>query len=223
MRTPDLTLAHIASPLASRTSSPRGTRLVIVAAAVLVGLAAVTSIAVPIAARLVPSAAVVATVNLETVLSNLDERVKVEGELMAYKDTLEGELKKLGTELGEMQSKLRVMSEGPDKKAAAVKFVETQLQAKAKQQVSEALIDQKRAETFRDLYLKISAAAQKMAEKNGYTMVISTDVHVKLPEGPSNDIERTISLKRFLYVAKDHDISAELAQLMNNEYKAGVK
>lgn len=186
---------------------------------------AVTSVAVPVAMRASPPAPVIATVDLEQVLSKLNERTESNASLEAYFKRLQADLDQLGKDLAEQENKLAVLS-GPEqaaaRKDAAATLIQARANAKVKKEVYEALIDQQRGESLKKLYEKITAAAKSLAQQNKYTMVIVSDESVRVPDGPSQDIGRTISLKRLLYVDTAHDITADVVTLMNNEFKAGV-
>ncbi len=203
-----------------RQSSSRRSLAVMMAAAALVA-GAVTSVAVPVALNAVPTSAVIATVDLESLISQLDEKNVAEASLKAYSESLRGELETLNKGLKDQENKVQVL-DGAAKKEAFVKLIEMRANLKVKGEVFDAFIDQRRGEAFKGLYEKITAAVQALAKQSGYTMVIVSDEKVRIPVGPSADIERTISLKRFLFVEKSHDITADVAKLMNNEFKAGT-
>jgi Skp family chaperone for outer membrane proteins len=207
-----------ARTLLARTAKPLA---IFGAGAVL--FAATVGVAVPVAMRLgPPSQPIIATVNLEEVVKGLDERTVREGELELYSKDRQGEMDKLVAQMKNEQSKMANL-DGAEKEAAATRLLDIQVNAKVKKELYEALIDQRRGKVFKALYEKISEASKRLAEKSGYTMVISSDESVQIPpDATSQDIQRTISLKRFLYVNKAHDVTSELVMLMNNEFKNGV-
>ncbi|MGQ0629009.1 MAG: OmpH family outer membrane protein [Phycisphaerales bacterium] len=194
------------------------TALTVLVASAALAAAALTTVAVPLAKG--PPAPVVATLNLETLIGALTEKNVREGELKGFAEGLQGELTTLGNEISELNTKMPAMSV-EERKAAAPKVLEKQFNAKVKKELYEALIDQRRGEIFKGLYEKITASAKRLADRNGYTVVFASDEAVKVPNGPSNEIERTITLKRFIYVAKEHDVTQELIAMMNNEWAAG--
>jgi Skp family chaperone for outer membrane proteins len=156
------------------------------------------------------------------VFNQLNERTDAAASLKAYTQGLQGDLDKIANDL-KNQEKLLDFAEGAGKKDIAVKLIEMRAGARVKKEVSEALVDQKQAEVFAAIYRKIEAASRQLAQKNGYTMVLVSDENVKVPDGPSQDTQRMISLKRFLFVDKEaHDITPDIITMMNNEYKAGV-
>lgn len=187
----------------------------------LVLLAAVSTVAVPAAMRLAPPAPVIATLNLEEVIKNLEERSLREGEMKGFNQGLQGELDTLVKSMQDEQSKLAALSGGELEQATA-KLLEMQANARVKKELYEAIIDRRRGKVFRELYNKIADASKRLGEKSGYTMVIASDESVQVPaNAPSQDVERTISLKRFVFVSKGHDVTGELVTMMNNEFRAG--
>lgn len=181
-----------------------------------------TVVAVPLAAPYfkAPPTAVIATVDLESVVNSLTEKTARETELKAYADSLQAELSKMGSEIESIRGKLD-LADAADKRVLGTQLAEKNINAKVKKEFFEALIDQRRSEIFKGLYTRISDASAKLAARNGYTLVLSSDMGIKIPNGPSNEVERTITLKRFLYIAKEHDITNELVAMMNNEWAAG--
>lgn len=175
------------------------------------------------ARRAAPPAAVVAVFDLEKIFMNLDERKTKEGELKAYSEQLQKELDALANIAKDEASKADMMPDGPGKRAAIAKALEARANAQVKQKVSEAMIEQKRADTFIELYNKVNAGVKKMAQQNGYTIVLSTDEAAGIPpQAQTADIQRIMQLKRVFYTAPGHDISDELVTMLNNEFKAGV-
>jgi Skp family chaperone for outer membrane proteins len=200
-------------------SSRRHLPLVLAVAASAVFAAGLTAIAVPRVAPAAPPTAVVATVNLEEVVKNLTERASLESALKAFSDEKQAELNRLVAEINNLSKNMDTLSDA-EKETAAARLIEMNTNAKVKKELYEALIDQRRGKTFKALYEKIIDTTKRLAQRNGYTIVFSSDETALIPRGPSNDIERAISLKRFLYVEKGHDITLELVTMMNNEFMA---
>ena len=194
--------------------------LALIAASAALALAAVSAVVAVPAFRAAPPPPLIATVDLERIITALHERNLRQNELTVFADGLQSELTKIGNEITNLGEKMKA-ADAAEKKAIAPQVLEKQFNAKVKKELYEALIDQRRGEVFKGLYEKITDACKRLAQRNGYTMVLSSDVGVRVPDGPSNEIERTITLKRFLYVAPEHDVTKELVDMMNNEWAAG--
>jgi Skp family chaperone for outer membrane proteins len=191
------------------------------AAATVIAAAGLSTAVATSALRLGPPAPVVATVNLEELVKQLDERAAREAELRSYSEGLQGQLDSLVKELNDAQAKIAAL-DGNERKNQAARVLELQAMARAKKEIFEAMVDARRAEVFRGLYDKINDASKRLAEKNKYTMVISADDSARIPPSAgSQDVERQISLRRFIFVDKAHDVTSELVAMMNNEFKAG--
>lgn len=191
------------------------------AAAALAGAVAGSGV-VASGARHAPPAPMLATVDLEKVFNSLDELAARNDELKAYRATLQSELEKLQQQAKDEDSKRMLLPDGPEKKAAAAKIIEMQLNLKVKTELYNALMDQRQSEMVRALYDKIADAARRLSTASKYTMVLVADDKVALPSaGSTNDVQRVISMKRMLFAAPEADITTDLLTMMNNEYRAG--
>lgn len=188
---------------------------------ILLGGAGGALVATPAAAsRVAPTQAVIVTIDLERMFAGLEERMAREVELKGYGERLQKELDRMVQQATEEKGKADLLPDGPDKRAALEKALETQVNTRVKKEFYDALLERRRGETFQSLYRKISAAAKRMAEQNGYTMVIASDESVQIPaNAPTGEIQRVISLKRLVYAGPGHDVTDQLITLMNNEFK----
>ena len=78
-------------------------------------------------------------------------------------------------------------------------------------------------EMLRDLYMKVDAAAENLAKKNGYDLVLVSDEKAPIPQDDQAAARRAMLLKRMLYVNPTLDITQELVQTMNNEFAMGKR
>jgi Skp family chaperone for outer membrane proteins len=169
-----------------------------------------------------PSAPVIAVVDLEECLKQLNEKGDKERALKSQVDTMQGKVNQSVEDLKSDQTKLEAMPNNPAKIEAAKAFREKMIRAEFEKQYSQRLLNEMQSEMLRDLYVKIAAAAADIAKRNNYDLVMASDAGVPIP--PGADIEgvtRAIALKRMLYVGQNLDITAEVVQAMNNQYAAG--
>lgn len=172
------------------------------------------------ATTLAPAAPIIAVVDLVKVYESLDELKARENDMKAAVAARQEEMQKLSKELEDDAKEIQNLPPGLDRQKRVQAFLEKQATAKVKKEVYEALLDQQRAESFRELYEKITLACKKIAESQGITMVIVNDDSVKIPPGSSTaDVQRIITNKRILFVNKTHDISDEVISQLNLEYK----
>ena len=78
------------------------------------------------------------------------------------------------------------------------------------------------AEMLRELYLKINAAVQFLAKRDGYQLVLTSDEKVPVNAGDPDSVLRAISLKRMLYVDPAMDITPDVVSYLNLGYATGT-
>lgn len=172
------------------------------------------------------SACCVAAMDLNAVLSSLTEREAREAELKQFiaskQSRLEGierQMMQVKKELDEMQKVLPGGS--PEGEAKAEEFVRLQMSLESETKLAKALIDNKQKKMHIDLFNKINDAARRYAEREGYQIVISSDADVRIPPTATEDqVQGAIVNRRVLFAAAPVEISAAVAQMMNNEYQA---
>ncbi|MBX9738106.1 MAG: OmpH family outer membrane protein [Phycisphaerales bacterium] len=174
------------------------------------------------AAMFAPPAPVIALVDLPKVFEALDERKVREQELMDNANAKQAELTALGKELEEESTKAKMIGNVNQQQAAVIKLLEKQAMANAKRSAYDALLDQQRAEIFKALYMKVADTSKKLAEMQGYTMVMADDQGLNIPSGASTDAVRSVlGSRRILYAAKSHDITQDIINQLNIEFKNG--
>jgi Skp family chaperone for outer membrane proteins len=164
----------------------------------------------------------VATVNLETVINGLEERSQRQSQLEDFILKEEAKLQALGQQVADARAALEAMNPGsPAYRTQNEEVVRLTLQAQLQKEFSEQLVASRRAKVFKDLFEKVNETTRRLAERRGYDVVISTDETAQLPDGTEGQVRGAIVQRRVLYSAPAVDISAELLQLMNNEFAAG--
>ena len=79
-------------------------------------------------------------------------------------------------------------------------------------------------ELTRVLYEKIVAATARVAEREGYDIVLFDDRQISLRSERANDFESVIDVvmgKKVLYAAESADLTNSVLIMMNNEFAAG--
>lgn len=177
-------------------------------------------------ARSGPVAPVIAVVDIKKVLSGLDEqkdkKAEFERRIAQHRDGL----KKLDEERTADETRIKAMAAGPAKTAALQAYREKYFRAGVDREFNERLMAEDEVNMLRDLYLKIDEAAEALAKKNGYQLVLTSDEGMQIPGAPQANIDQlsqSINLKRMLYVDPTLNITDELIQYMNNLHQAGTR
>ncbi|MBL8764970.1 MAG: OmpH family outer membrane protein [Phycisphaerae bacterium] len=161
-----------------------------------------------------------AVIDLTRAFEGLDEKNAKESELREYKLKLETEMKKMKETYDGEKSKFDALPDGQEKKDSFERARKLAIQLELENRFSTQKLDEATADTFRSLYAKIADASARLAKQAGYTMVVSTDEKVVIPQTGTDDVKRTISLKRFVFVDPVHDVTDDLVRMLNVEYKS---
>lgn len=165
-----------------------------------------------------PPAAVVAVIDLEKALNGLEERVALEADFNTEVGKLQKKIDDLEKKIKDKDSNVNILPVGPERKAATEDLRRLVYEYEFEKNYSMRVLDERKGDLIRDIYQKIDQAAETLAKKNGYTMVLASDEKAEVKSGRYDDVRRMISLKRMLYVDPRHDITDEMVTLMNNEY-----
>ncbi len=164
----------------------------------------------------------VATVDLPAILDGLEEKGRHEAELQAVIQTSQAKLDDLTKRLENIQADLEALPrDTPEWRAKFYEGLELQQQAEVRKQTLTQTISLQRGESLRTLYLKIESGITKIAEREGYDIVLLDDSKFPLPQqAADSNMERAILSKTVLYAHDSVDITQAVITLVNNEYRA---
>lgn len=165
-----------------------------------------------------PPVAVIAVIDLEKALAGLEERVALEADFNAERGKLQKKIEDLEKKIKDKDGNVNILPVGPEKKAATEELRRLVYEYEFEKNYSVRVLDERKGDLIREIYQKIDVAAETLAKKNGYTMVLASDEKAEVQGGRYDDVRRMISLKRMLYVDPRHDITDEIVTLMNNEF-----
>ncbi|MFG0258345.1 MAG: OmpH family outer membrane protein [Phycisphaerales bacterium JB043] len=165
---------------------------------------------------------VVATIDLEAVINNLDELPAREQALQTFINEKQSELQVKADAFEQAQAQLQAAVPGSSNyEALQIRAQRLALDAELEKQFSEQLIAQRRAQTFAELFEKINQSVQELALQRGYDIVLNSDENMITPQGNEQQVRSFMISRRVLYSADSVDISQELLTKMNNEWAAG--
>lgn len=164
----------------------------------------------------------VATVDLPAILDGLEEKSRHEADLQAVIQESQAKLDQLTKRIENIQADLDMLPrDSAEWRAKFGEGLELQQQAEARKAVLTQIISLQRGESLRTLYLKIEAGITKIAEREGYDVVLLDDSKFPLPQqAPDTNMERAILSKTVLYAHDAIDITQDVITLVNNEYRA---
>jgi Skp family chaperone for outer membrane proteins len=194
----------------------------LVACAGLLGVGLFTLAQPAAQARRPAPACCVAAVDLNGVLTTLDERTVRERELNEYIQTQTAKLENLKKQAEQAQADLKVLPErSKDWEAKREEAIRLAMSLEGEEKLAKALVEDKRKQMSIGLFNKIKDAATRFAQKEGYLFVINSDAGVEIPTDlPETQVQNAMVGRRLLYRAETTDISQAVAQMMNTEFKA---
>lgn len=163
---------------------------------------------------------VVATVNLETIFNNLDEKVAADDRLQQYADELQAQQDQTRDQIARMEEEIGGLAPGTTAyqekfRELAKKSVEYQAQV----ELNRSRLDKQKGFTLREIYLNIKAEAHSMSQEFGIDIVMLDDSVVDLDIGSEADVSRQISARRTLYCNPQLDVTQDLIDRMNRTFQ----
>ncbi len=186
----------------------------------LLGVVALVGVRAPASRPPVPSLGTVATVDLERVFSNLDEKSAADIRLQALADDLQKESAAQSRDIELLEQNLDLFPAGSEKYQEAMKqFLETTVKLQSLVEFGRGKIDFRKGVTLKRLYTSIKEATRLLAEREGYAVVVVEDSIVDLQSGTEADMIRQISARRMLYASPRVDITDALIMQMNDAFQ----
>ncbi len=167
------------------------------------------------------SATAVAIVDLERVMLGLKEKERREGEMKDRINTFQGTMDELKKQLEGLTKQLELTPKDDVAKVREIKQKQIELaaQAEARKQALQTLISIETGEILRSMYLKINNAVDRIAQKDGWDMVLLDNRSIKIPETVTDrEINFIIQSRTVLHAANSVDITDDVITLMNNEF-----
>lgn len=164
----------------------------------------------------------VGVIDLNKVLDLLDEKVERERQLEGFLKGLEDGVNTLAKQLKQARDELDIL---PKNGAAFVAKREEVLKLTARvqgeAQAAKILAEDKKKTMQIDLYEKIADSTRDFARRNGYDLILVDDSKEKIPADASpQQAQAAMINRRILFAGADIDVSEQVAQQMNNEFKA---
>jgi Skp family chaperone for outer membrane proteins len=165
---------------------------------------------------------VIATVNIEKLFQNLDERGEADTRLTALAEELDAESQRRREEIRLLDEDLALYATG------SKQYQETSEQIALKGYQLQGFLDfavrkldAEKSKVFRRLYDRIKEGVAAMAEEDGYDVVFVDDSVVDLPRAATEDeMKRQISARRMLYATEHVDITDALIARMNRQFSS---
>jgi len=167
-------------------------------------------------------------VNLPAVLEKLDERVRAELSLRSMAEKMQSEDTEWQEKIKARQAALNDVPEAdlPRRQKLGEELALMVLEFEAWRRFATESIDIEKSLLLRDLDNSVRKAIRRLAEANGYDIVVMDDTGQQLTVNPESKVPRELQVKqqmvarRLLYVNPAVDITDQLIERMNNAFNA---
>lgn len=179
-----------------------------------------TAVGQPAAGHARPTA--VAVVSIPKVLADLREREDKEADLRILSERRESVVNALGEKAQAAAQEFEVLPPGTDDwKAKREEAMRLEATFRLETEIAQRTLGEHQKFMQLELFNKIIAAIKAFAEREGYDLVLTNDSGVSIPPNlPDQQFLSAVTGRRVAYASEAIDITDEVAQAMNNEYKA---
>jgi Skp family chaperone for outer membrane proteins len=163
---------------------------------------------------------IVATVNIERLFQNLDERSAADTRLTRLAEELDAETQRRQEEIERLNEELEIYAPGSRQHRELNEQIALKgYQLQAYLDFAMRKLDSEKSKFFRGLYDRIKQAVAAAAAENGYDVVFVDDSIVDLPrDATEQEMKRQISARRMLFATNQIDITDQLVGRMNRQF-----
>lgn len=164
----------------------------------------------------------IAVVDIVTIFDQLQELKDLESKLEQSKNKSQADLDEVSNQIKTISADLEVMTRGTDEYKTKVKeAMEMQAVLNARREALNQILSIERGTMTRGLYNKVSDAISRIADREGYDVVLFDDSQFVVPEEAAyQDVYRAIVTRSLLHRDESVEITNQVISLMNSEYTA---
>lgn len=170
-------------------------------------------------------ATAVAVVDVAKIMLNMDmvknETAKLKSDFETKQKSLDGMRKKIE----DLAKQVEAAKAGtPEKRQLAFDQLRSEAELKMTGDLYQRQLNLSQGDLYKQAFNELNNAIDQVAKQNGYHLVLRSDADVKLPDNISGqDMENFIANQRVFYADSAVDITEQVVQALNNDYKAGGK
>lgn len=169
-----------------------------------------------------PSPTSIAVVNVMQVIDSLDEAKELNRQFRERAKSFEQQLKDAKTKEQAMKADWDTLAkDDPTRKDKEMAYILERQSNETKARLLQQLVLAEGGNIRRNLYEKVTAAVQTLAQASNYQLILLDDRNIPLPtDAPDDQVISTILQKKTLYCAESLDITGIVIQRMNNDFAA---
>lgn len=164
----------------------------------------------------------VATVDIVEIINGLDERSVREQELNERRESRKEQLDEVVKEIQTLESDIQTLPSGTDEHRNKIReLMELRAVAEARRKALSQIISIDMGNVMSGLYAKVEDAIKRIADREGYDIVLLDDSDLPLPDNAADsEVYRAIITKSVIYHHDATDITDRVVTLLNNEFNA---
>lgn len=164
----------------------------------------------------------IATVDISEIINQLKERETHENTLEQNMIARQGQLDEVADKIRILEADLSSGTPGSDEyKDKLRQHMEIKAVFQARSEALNAIVSIDRGNVMRELYNKVSESISRIADREGYDIVLFDDSLFEVPNGAEfADVFRSIVTKSVIYRHDSVNITDQVVNLMNSEYSA---
>lgn len=162
----------------------------------------------------------VAVVDVVKVSEALAERRQIEADLQTKADRLKEEDQNRQKKLEQLQKDVEFLAPGTparDQKTEELERMALELQAWRSFQTNK--INRERTLQIENVYRRMLDAVGRVAKENNYDLVLFKETAINFANARPEQVSAVIQVRKVLWSADDLDLTDEIIQRMNNEFK----
>lgn len=163
--------------------------------------------------------AVIAVVDVQKVFANLKERDAVEADITQQTEALQKEATERAQKIKELEADLPLLAK--DSKAwkeTRENLERMAIEFKAWQEFKKRSLEREKVIRIQELYQKAIDQIGKVAERDGYDLVLFKDQTEAPSTSNQQQIAAIIQNRKLLYAAERMDITDQITQVLNNQF-----
>jgi len=165
--------------------------------------------------------AIIATFDLERTINSLEEKKAADAALVKVAEDLSSKSDEKAKAIKQMESELDDHLKGSEKyRQLLEKLSQDTQEYRAYIEWCTRKIDIDRGRDIKRIYKKIKDTAKQMAEENHYSVVFVDDSIAEIRPGNQDETARQIAGRRIVFASGEVDITEQMIQRMNSDYKA---
>ncbi len=188
--------------------------------AVLLALLVISGVVLAQAAAARGRPTAVAVVDVQRVFESLSEKTQSEADLQTKADRVKAEQQERQRKLEQMQKDMEVLTPGTDAYNTKQDELERQaVELQAWSQFQTNKLNRERSIQIEALYRKIVDSIERFAKASGHDLVIFKEGNIDFRNANPQQLAALIQVRKVLWSAPDLDITDQITQRMNNEFK----